>query len=73
MIVIGGQAYPLVLFPGYEVQSDFFDGVVNSYTPTLWEFGLGLGGVALSLLLAAVGMAAFRFLPESLEAPKAAS
>lgn len=27
VILIGGQAYPLLMFPGYEVSSSFFDGV----------------------------------------------
>lgn len=66
VIIIGGQAYPLVLFPGKEVSSSFFDGVVNSYTPSLPEFVLGLGGVAIACLLVAVAVKILRFLPESL-------
>jgi molybdopterin-containing oxidoreductase family membrane subunit len=46
VIVIGGQAYPLELFPGMEVSSSFNDGVIASYAPSLPEIGLGLGGVA---------------------------
>ena len=49
VIIIGGQAYPLVLFPGMEESSSFFDGVVAEYTPSLPEILLGLGGVAISL------------------------
>lgn len=66
VIVIGGQAYPLEMFPGYEVSSSFFDGVVSSYHPTWVEFFLGLGGVALALL--AVGLAAkvLRIVPTNL-------
>ena len=30
IIIIGGQAYPLEMFPGKEVSSSFFDGIVNS-------------------------------------------
>ena len=55
VIVVGGQLYPLEMFPGYEVQSSFYDGTVASYAPKLPELLLGLGGVALSLL--AVGVA----------------
>ena len=33
------------------VASRFFDGVVNTYTPTIYEITLGLGGVALSMAL----------------------
>lgn len=65
-IIIGGQAYPLLLFPGMEVSSTFFDGVVGTYAPTLPEVLLGLAGVAIALLLVTVAVAAFRFLPESL-------
>ena len=52
-IIIGGQAYPLEMFPGYEVSSTFFDGVVNDYTPSIYEIALGVGGVAVSLVIVA--------------------
>jgi len=67
VILIGGQAYPLVLFPGYEVTSGFFDGQVNSYSPTIWEIALGVGGVALALLIVTIAVRVLRFLPETLE------
>jgi len=66
VIIIGGQAYPLELFPGKEVSSSFFDGVVNSYSPTLAEALLGIGGIAVSLLMVAFAVKVLRFLPESL-------
>jgi molybdopterin-containing oxidoreductase family membrane subunit len=66
VILIGGQAYPLSLFPGAEVSSDYFDGVINSYAPTIWELMLGLGGVALALTLVTIGVKVLRFLPDSL-------
>jgi molybdopterin-containing oxidoreductase family membrane subunit len=66
VIVIGGQAYPLNLFPGMEVSSSFFDGEVAAYAPTLPEIGLGLGGVAFAGLLVLVGLKVLRFLPASL-------
>ncbi len=66
VLLIGGQAYPLEIFPGYEVSSTFFDGVVNSYTPSLPEVLLGLGGIAMSLFIVAFALKALRFLPESL-------
>ena len=43
VIVIGGQLYPMELFPGYEVASSFQDGVVSSYSPKWPELLLGLG------------------------------
>jgi Ni/Fe-hydrogenase subunit HybB-like protein len=66
VIIIGGQAFPLSLFPGMEVKSAFYDGVVNQYAPSVWEIGLGVGGVAMALLITLVGARALRFLPESL-------
>ncbi len=69
VIVIGGQAYPLQLFPGYEVVSSF-EGGVNSaayaYSPSLWETLLGFMGVAMTLAITTVAFKALRFLPESL-------
>jgi Ni/Fe-hydrogenase subunit HybB-like protein len=67
VLLIGGQAFPLDMFPGYEVSSPFFDGVVNSYSPSIWEITLGLGGVAIALLLVTVAVRVLRFLPESLD------
>jgi molybdopterin-containing oxidoreductase family membrane subunit len=66
VIIIGGQAFPLSIFPGYEVSSSFYDGVVASYNPSLPEIVLGLGGVATTLLIVALAMRALPFLPASL-------
>jgi molybdopterin-containing oxidoreductase family membrane subunit len=66
VIIIGGQAYPLELFPGKEVTSTFFDGVINTYAPSLPEIILGVGGVALALAATLVGIRVLRFLPVSL-------
>lgn len=63
VIIIGGQAYPLNIFPGMEVSSTFFDGVVGQYTPSLPEVLLGLGGVAIALIMVAVAAKFLRFLP----------
>ena len=66
VIVIGGQAYPLNLFPGMEVSSSFNDGAIANYAPSLPEIGLGLGGVALAGLIVLFGIKLLRFLPVSL-------
>jgi len=66
IIIIGGQVYPMHLFPGMEVTSSFYDGVVASYGPSLPEFLLGLGGIGVTLLLATIAIAAMKFLPASL-------
>ena len=65
-VIIAGQAYPLQIFPGYEVTSSFFDGVVNDYTPSIYEIALGVGGVAVSLLIVAFVIKVLPFLPKSL-------
>jgi len=67
VIIIGGQAYPLVLFPGMEITSSFFDGAVRSYIPSLPEVLLGVGGISVAILITAIGLKALRFLPTSLE------
>jgi len=66
VIIIGGQAFPLEIFPGYEVSSSFSDGVINSYTPSILELVLGFGGVALALLITVLGMKFLRILPVNL-------
>ena len=68
VIVIGGQAYPLELFPGMTVSSSFYDGVVSAYSPSLPEIVLGLGGVALAGFIVLLGIKILRFLPVSLAA-----
>jgi len=65
-IIIGGQAFPLEIFPMYEVTSTFADGQINSYTPTIYEWALGLGGVALTVMIAGMGVVALRILPMNL-------
>jgi molybdopterin-containing oxidoreductase family membrane subunit len=66
VIIIGGQAYPLVLFPGKIVSSSFYDGVINTYTPSVFEIALGLGTTALSIFLASIAIKVLPFLPETL-------
>ena len=66
VIIIGGQAYPLEMFPGYEVSSSFFDGVVGTYNPTAPEVLLGIGGVAIAGIIITLGIKFLQFLPNSL-------
>lgn len=66
VIIIGGQAFPMILFPGMEVQSLFFDSQVNNYSPTSAEFLLGMGGFALSLAIVAVAVKYLELMPASL-------
>jgi len=66
VIIIGGQAYPLELFPGMDVSSSFFDGVQHGYAPTIAEIGLGIGGCAIAATIAMIGMRVLDFLPSDL-------
>ncbi|MDM8547562.1 NrfD/PsrC family molybdoenzyme membrane anchor subunit [Candidatus Venteria ishoeyi] len=66
VIIIGGQAYPLEIFPGKEVSSAFFDGVVNPYTPSIWEFMLGIAGVSVALIATILATRVLPFMPKSL-------
>jgi len=66
VIIIGGQAYPLELFPGYEVSSTFYDGEVAEYFPSLPEMLLGIGGIAISLFVVLFAIKLLKFLPISL-------
>jgi Ni/Fe-hydrogenase subunit HybB-like protein len=72
--IIGGQAWPLEIFPGYDAKSTFGDGQIAAYAPSLPELLLGLGGVAIAFLIAYVGLAALPFAPEDPAAdPRAAA
>jgi len=66
--IIGGQAYPLQMFPDKEVvSSSFFDGVMTSYSPSLPEFLLGLSGMGIAVISVVLAVKVLRFLPVSLE------
>jgi molybdopterin-containing oxidoreductase family membrane subunit len=67
VIIVGAQAYPLVLIPGLEAASAL-DGQVADYAPSLLEIGLGMGGVALALGATLIALKVLRFLPERLGA-----
>lgn len=64
VFIIGGQAYPLEIFPGYEVSSSFADGQITSYDPSVYEFLLGFGGLAIAFLITAVGVHVLDFMPQ---------
>jgi molybdopterin-containing oxidoreductase family membrane subunit len=61
--IIGGQAFPLEIFPGYAASSSFGDGQVASYVPSIWELTLGIGGLAAAFLITIVGVRLFDFVP----------
>lgn len=70
IIIVGGQAFPMELFPGMEVSSSFFDGAVHPYAPSLPEVLLGLSGMAVSLLIIAIAVKYLPLLPTSLSDAK---
>jgi molybdopterin-containing oxidoreductase family membrane subunit len=62
--IIGAQAWPQPIFPGWQESSSFFDGEIHPYAPSAAEIVLGAGGVALALALLAIGAKVLRVLPE---------
>lgn len=66
IIIIAGQAYPIELFPGFEVSSNFYDGVVAEYSPSIYELLLGLAGVAITIFAVLFSIKILKLLPVSL-------
>lgn len=65
--IIGGQAFPLELFPGMTETSSFFDGQIHPYGPSLPEVALGVAGVTFAGIMVALAAKFLRFLPERLD------
>jgi len=71
VIIISGQAFPLNIFNDYMiVESPFYDNVIHDYTPSLYEIGLGIGGVALSLIIILIAIRNLDFLPSVIQIRK---
>ncbi len=64
VFIIGGQAYPLNIFPGYEASSTFADGQIASYVPSLYEVLLGFGGLAIAFIITTVSVRVLNFMPQ---------
>jgi Ni/Fe-hydrogenase subunit HybB-like protein len=64
VIIIGGQAYPMALFPGKEILEGY--GGVAQYSASLPEISLGIGGIALAIIAVTFLVKFLAFLPESL-------
>jgi len=57
VFIVGGQVFPLDIFPGYEVvSSSFGDGQIAAYKPSLPEILLGFGGIAIAFLITIIGV-----------------
>ncbi|WP_190600243.1 NrfD/PsrC family molybdoenzyme membrane anchor subunit [Candidatus Vesicomyidisocius sp. SY067_SCS001] len=65
VIIIGGQAYPMELFPGKEILEGYGD--IAQYLVSLPEIFLGIGGIALAIIIVTFLVKFLAFLPESLE------
>jgi molybdopterin-containing oxidoreductase family membrane subunit len=63
VFIIGGQAYPLNLFPGFEAKSSFGDGQIGLYQPSLPEFLLGCGGLGIAFLITTISVRVLNFIP----------
>ena len=61
--IIGGQVYPLSIFPGYEVSSSFGDGRIGNYVPSLYEILLGVGGLAIAFLITIISTRVIKSIP----------
>ncbi len=64
VFIIGGQAYPLDIFPGHVVSSSFGDGAVAAYQPSLPELLLGIGGLGAAFLMTVIGVRVLDFMPQ---------
>jgi len=64
VIIIGGQAFPLNIFPDHTIlESSFYDNVIHSYTPSIFEFGLGIGGTSFALIIILILITNLKFIP----------
>jgi Ni/Fe-hydrogenase subunit HybB-like protein len=64
VFIIGGQTFPLEIFPGYSATSSFGDGAVAQYAPRWPEWLLGLGGVGAAFVLTIIGVRVLDFMPQ---------
>jgi molybdopterin-containing oxidoreductase family membrane subunit len=64
VFIVGGQVFPLDIFPAHVVSSSFGDGQIATYMPSIPELLLGVGGMGAAFLLTIVGMRMFDFMPQ---------
>jgi Ni/Fe-hydrogenase subunit HybB-like protein len=70
VFIIGGQAFPLSIFPGFAVSSTFADGQIGSYVPSLPEFALGIGGLGVAYLITIISVRVLDSLPHDAPSSK---
>jgi len=68
VIIIGGQAFPLELFPGMEIVSSSFGdaNTYHAYNPSAPEIILGVSGIAVAMLIITMGVRVLKFMPLTL-------
>jgi len=71
VFIVGGQAFPLEIFPGFMASSSFADGAIALYQPSLPEFLLGIGGLGAATVLIAVGVRVLDFMPKDVAVAQA--
>jgi len=64
VLIIGGQAYPIEMFPGKDIVEGY--GGIATYVPSAPEILLGIGGISVSLIAVIFFIKFLPFLPESL-------
>lgn len=64
VLIIGGQVFPLEMFPGMVVTSSFYDGLIDHYNPSTPEILLGLGGFGIAFTAITIGVRVLKFMPE---------
>ena len=64
VFIVGGQAFPLEIFPGWQVSSTFADGAITHYVPRWPEWLLGIGGLSAAFLLTVIGVRVLDFMPQ---------
>jgi len=62
--VIGGEVFPLELFPGRQIASSAFDGVIAPYSPSFVEMLLGIGGFGIAGVVVCMGTWVLPLLPD---------
>ena len=55
---------PSISSPGYEASSSFGDGQIASYRPSIYEFMLGFGGLAIAFITTTVSVRVLNFMPQ---------
>jgi molybdopterin-containing oxidoreductase family membrane subunit len=61
--IVGAQAWPMELVPGFDARSSFHDGEIHAYLPDLHDVSLALAGVAFAAAIVAAGVKLLRLAP----------